>query len=97
MTITFYVMPFERDFWRSDFLLKNHQNPQVLKRRIIEKKIKEKKREKRERKRKAPRVSSNKGKVNILRGGKHFNFKNIRFDVITFSPLQGTISWKTGS
>jgi hypothetical protein len=31
---------------------------------------------KRERERKAPRVSSNKGKVNILRGEKHFNFKN---------------------
>jgi hypothetical protein len=34
---------------------------------------KEKKR--RGRKRKAPRVSSNKGEVNILRGEKHFNFK----------------------
>jgi hypothetical protein len=26
--------------------------------------------------RKAPRVSSNKGEVNILRGERHFNFKN---------------------
>jgi hypothetical protein len=60
------------------FLLKYHQNLQVLKRRSIEKKRekilkKEKERErkkkgKRGRKRKAPRVSSNKGDVNILRG-----------------------------
>jgi hypothetical protein len=34
-----------------------------------------KKRKNRGRKRKAPRVSSNKGEVNILRGGKHFNYK----------------------
>jgi hypothetical protein len=45
-----------------------------------------KKSKKRGRKRKAPRVSSNKGEVNILRGEKHFNFKNILFDVILFSP-----------
>jgi hypothetical protein len=36
---------------------------------------KEKKKKRRERKRKAPRVPSNKGEVNILRGEKHFNFK----------------------
>jgi hypothetical protein len=29
-----------------------------------------------ERKRKAPKVSSNKGEVNILRGERFFNFKN---------------------
>jgi hypothetical protein len=34
------------------------------------------KKEKKERKGKAPRVSSNKGELNILRGEKHFNFKN---------------------
>jgi hypothetical protein len=45
----------------------------------------EKKRETK-RKRKAPRVSSNKGKVNILRGERQFNFKNpFRCDPI-FSP-----------
>jgi hypothetical protein len=49
------------------------------------KKEKGKKRKKRGRKRKASRVSSNKGEVNILRGEKHFNFKNIFFDVIPFS------------
>jgi hypothetical protein len=38
------------------------------------------------RERKTPRVSSNKGKFNILRGEKHFNFKNpFRCDSI-FSP-----------
>jgi hypothetical protein len=47
---------------------------------------KKRKKGKRGRKRKAPRVSSNKGKVNILRGEKYFNFKNILFDVIPFSP-----------
>jgi hypothetical protein len=57
------------------FLLKYHQNPQVLKRQSIEKREKKKKKEKgkRGRKRKAPRVSSNKGEVNILRGEKYFN------------------------
>jgi hypothetical protein len=41
---------------------------------------------KKKRKKKAPRVSSNKGEVNILRGEKHFNFKNpFQCDSI-FSP-----------
>jgi hypothetical protein len=45
----------------------------------------EKERE-RERKRKAPKVSSNKGEVNILRGEIYFNFKNpFQCDPI-FSP-----------
>jgi hypothetical protein len=63
------------------FLLKYHQNPKESEhrkkrkkeRKHIEKKRKRKKR--RGRKRKAPRVSSNKGEVNILRGEKDFNFK----------------------
>jgi hypothetical protein len=37
----------------------------------LKKREKEKKREEK----KAPRVSSNKGEINILRGEKHFNFK----------------------
>jgi hypothetical protein len=46
-----------------------------------------KKERKRGRERKALRVSLNKGKVNILRGEKHFNFKNpFRCDSI-FSPF----------
>jgi hypothetical protein len=48
-----------------------------------------KKRErKKKKKREAPKVSSNKGEVNILRGERHFNFKII-FDVIPFSPPEG--------
>jgi hypothetical protein len=65
----------KRSFWRSDFLLKYHQNPArdgAKKKRGIE--------------RKAPRVSSNKEEVNILRGEKYFSFKNpFRCDSI-FSP-----------
>jgi hypothetical protein len=40
------------------------------------KKREEERKGKRGTKRKASRVSSNKGEVNILRGEKHFNFKN---------------------
>jgi hypothetical protein len=41
---------------------------------------------KREKEKRAPKVSSNKGEVNILRGERHFNFKNpFRCDLI-FSP-----------
>jgi hypothetical protein len=47
-----------------NFLLRYHQNPQVLKRRGIDKKREKniEKEEKRGRKRKTPSVSSNKGK-----------------------------------
>jgi hypothetical protein len=45
---------------------------------------------KREKKRgreiKAPRISSNKGEVNILRGEKHFDFKNPFLRDSIFSP-----------
>jgi hypothetical protein len=47
---------------------------------------------KKRRKRKAPKVSSNKGEVNILRGERHFNFKKIIFDVIPFSKSLRKIS-----
>jgi hypothetical protein len=51
----------KRGFGRSDFLLKYHQNPQVLKRWSIEKKRKkEEKEEKGKRTKKAPSVCSNK-------------------------------------
>jgi hypothetical protein len=52
-------------------------------RKSIEKKKKEKK--ERKRKRKAPRVSANKGEVNILREEKYFNFKNLFY--VIFSPF----------
>jgi hypothetical protein len=40
---------------------------------------------KKKKEKKAPRVSLNKREVNILRGEKHFNFKD-PFYVIPFSP-----------
>jgi hypothetical protein len=60
----------KRGFSRSDFVLKYHQNPQVLKRRSIEKKKKRK--EKGKKKQESPQT---KGEVNILRGEKYFNLK----------------------
>jgi hypothetical protein len=53
---------------------------------------KEKKKKRRGRKRKAPRVSSNKGEVNILRGETHFNFKIFFLMWFHFLPLHHTIS-----
>jgi hypothetical protein len=44
------------------------------------------------RERKAPRVSSNKGEVNILRGERHFNFKKSFSMCSHFLPLHHTIS-----
>jgi hypothetical protein len=86
--MSFHVKPFEKKvFEEVFFLLKYHQNPRVHKRRGIEKREKKYWKEKKERKkkekgkrgrkRKSQRVSSNKGEVNILRGEKHFNFKNL--------------------
>jgi hypothetical protein len=73
-----YWSHLKRSFWKSDFLLKYHQNPEVLKRQS--------KKQERGRERKAPRVSSNKWEINILREEKHFNFKNpFQCDSI-FSP-----------
>jgi hypothetical protein len=37
--------------------------------------LKKREKEKKGEEKKAPRVSSNKGEINILRGEKHFNFK----------------------
>jgi hypothetical protein len=66
----------KRGFGRSDFLLKYHQNPQVLKRWSIEKKEKKKKKKKKEKEQKKLQVSAQiKGELNILRGEKDFNFK----------------------
>jgi hypothetical protein len=90
MTMPFHINPFEKKvFEEVIFLLKYHQNPEVLKRWSIEKKERksiEKKRQKKKkgkgkrgRKRKAPRVSSNKGEVNILRGEKNTSTSKIFF------------------
>jgi hypothetical protein len=58
-------------FEKSDFLLKYHQNSQVLKRWSIEKKL---------------QGSQIKEEVNILRGEKHFNFKDTFLCDSIFSP-----------
>jgi hypothetical protein len=66
MTMSFYVKPFEKKvFEEVIFLLKYHQNPQVLKRQSIENKKREKywkkrkrKEEERERKKRKKKKSS---------------------------------------
>jgi hypothetical protein len=57
------------------FLLKYHQNTQETEHRKKERKHIEEKEKKEEGEKKAPRVSSNKGEVNILSGEKYFNIK----------------------
>jgi hypothetical protein len=82
----------KRKFLKKRFFSSNIiKIPRVLKRRSTkererEKIIEKEEERKKEEEKKTPRVSSNKGEVNILRGEKHFNFKNILFDVIPFSP-----------
>jgi hypothetical protein len=56
-----------------------------------EKRKKEKRKKGKKRKKKLQESPQIKGEVNILRGEKHFNFKE-PFDVIPFSPLHPTIS-----
>jgi hypothetical protein len=85
------TIPFEKKVFEVViFLLKYHQNPpspqETEHKKRRGRKIIGKKERKRGRKRKAPRVSSDKGEVNILREEKYFNFKNIFFNVIPFSP-----------
>jgi hypothetical protein len=80
-------LPKPKKFEEVNFLLKCHQNRQVLKRRSVEKREREKvlrkrkegKREKGKREEEKEKLQeySNKGEVNILRGEKHFNFKNL--------------------
>jgi hypothetical protein len=63
-----------------NFLLKYHQNPQVLKRWSIEKKRKRgRKSTEKKKERKLQESLQIKGEVNILREEKHFNFKNSFF------------------
>jgi hypothetical protein len=62
------------------FLLKYHQKrpsdgAQKKEKNREKTYLKKEKKKKRGRKRKAPRVSSNKGEVNILRGENYFHFK----------------------
>jgi hypothetical protein len=76
------LKPFEKKF------LKKWSSPRISSKPLLKRRSKKK----RGRKRKAPKVSSNKRKANILRGERHFNIKKILFDVIPFSPLHHTIS-----
>jgi hypothetical protein len=75
MTIPFYL---KRNFEEVIFLLKYHQTPQEMEHRKRKKErenVLNKENKKKEEEKKAPRVSSNKGEVNILRREKHFNIK----------------------
>jgi hypothetical protein len=78
----------KRDFWRTDFLLKYHQNPQVIKRRSIEKR----KKEKGKRKEKAPRVSSNKRGSQYFERRKILQLQRSFLMWFYFLPLHHTIS-----
>jgi hypothetical protein len=85
MTMPFHVKSVEKKFLRKWFpppistkLMSPQETEQRKKRRKERKRIK--------RKKKALRVSSNKGEVNILRGEKHFNFKNPFWCDAIFSP-----------
>jgi hypothetical protein len=71
----------KRGFWRSDFLLEYHQNPQILKRRSIEKKEKE-----------APRVSSNKRRSQYFERRKTLQLQRFFLMWFHFLPLHHTIS-----
>jgi hypothetical protein len=69
------------------FLLKYHENPPSPQETDHKKGRKNLlKKEKNEEEKEKLQESSNKGEVNILRVEKYFNFKNILFDVIPFSP-----------
>jgi hypothetical protein len=84
MTMPFHVMPFEKRF------LKKWFSSQISSKKTPSPQEKEN-RKKEKRKKKLQESPQIKGEVNILRGEKHFNFKE-PFDVIPFSPLHPTIS-----
>jgi hypothetical protein len=64
------LKPFEKKF------LKKRFSPQISLKLLGPQEMELKKKRERKRKRKAPKVSSNNGEVNILRGERRFNFKN---------------------
>jgi hypothetical protein len=72
------LRPFEKKFLNKWF------SPQISSKPPIPQETEQNK--KGGRKRKAPKVSSNKGKVNILRRERHFNFKNPFWCDPIFSP-----------
>jgi hypothetical protein len=78
-----------------NFLPKYHQNPQETEHRKKREKTYWKKRKikkRRVRKRKAPKVSWNKGEVNIVRGEKYFNFEIFFLMWFHFLPFHHIIS-----
>jgi hypothetical protein len=88
-----------KEIFEEVIFLKYHQNPQETEHRKKERerenifnKRRKRNKKRRWRKIKAPRVSSNKGEVNILRGEKHFNFKIFLLMWFHFLPLHHTIS-----
>jgi hypothetical protein len=99
MTMPFHVKPFEKKvFEEVIFLIKYHQNSQVLKRRSIQKierkSIKERKRKKKEKEEEKEKLQESlqiKGK-SIFWEEKNTSTSKILFDMIPFSPLHHTIS-----
>jgi hypothetical protein len=86
-------MKFLKKWFFSSNIIKTPMRRSIEKRKknrenILKKEIKKK----RGRKRKALRVSSNKGKINILRGEKLFNFKIFFLMWYHFLPLHHSIS-----
>jgi hypothetical protein len=77
-----YWSHWKRSFWRSDFLLKYHQNPWVLKRQC----------KKKEGKWKVPKVSSNKMGSQYFERRKTLQLQNFFLMWFHFLPLHHTIS-----
>jgi hypothetical protein len=84
-TIPFHVKSIEKKFlkkWFSPPISSKPLSPQETEQRENRRKGKKKGKTRK----KAPRVCSNKGEVKILRGEKHFNFKNPFWCDSIFSP-----------
>jgi hypothetical protein len=77
---TSILKPFENKFLKKWFY------PQISSKLLSPQETELEKKEKEKQKRKAPKVSSNKGEVNILRGERYFNFKNPFWCDLIFSP-----------
>jgi hypothetical protein len=86
MTMSFHVMPFEKRF------LKKWFSPQISSPPPCPQEMEHWKKRKSGRKRKAPRVSSNKAEVNILRREKHLTSKIPFLMWFHFLPHHHTIS-----
>jgi hypothetical protein len=85
MIMPFHVKSFEKKFLRKWFFPQISSKPPSPQETEHKKERKRKKKEKEEEKEKL-QESSNKWEVNILRGEKHFNFKNPFWCDSIFSP-----------